>query len=79
MCCINALKVPPRHYKIELPFIFLVVWPRKKTLENYDLAKKTMIFFSRIFTTFELGIISQQLGMKDTFLHWGWGPISAQN
>ena len=36
-----------------------------------------MIFFSTIFTTFELGIISQQLGIKDTFWHWEWGSILA--
>ena len=49
-----------------------------ETPKNYDLAKKTMNFFTRIFTIFELGIISQQLGIKDTFWHWEWGPISAQ-
>ena len=64
----KALKVLLIHYKIELPVTFhiLVVWSPKQQ-ENYDLAKKTMIFFSRIFTIFELGIISQQLGIKDTF------------
>ena len=33
-----------------------------------------MIFFSKIFTIFEVGIISQQLGIKDTFLALGMGP-----
>ena len=74
----KALKVLPRHYKIEITFHILEVGPLKNQ-ENYDLAKKTMIFFSKIFTIFELGIISQQLGIKDTFWHWEWGPISAPN
>ena len=38
-----------------------------------------MNFFSRLFTIFELGIISRQLGIKYTFWHWGWGPILAPN
>ena len=41
--------------------------------------KKIMDFLSRIFQNFQLGIFSQQLGIKYTFCHWEWGPISAPN
>ena len=38
-----------------------------------------MTFLSKIFQIFKLEIFSQQLGIKDTFWHWEWGPISAPN